>query len=264
LQAPNKNNTMKKTFIIICLILMSVWLNATTYYIDPSGNNSNAGTSPGTAWLTLTYACAHATTPGDTIHVDAGTYVETKECVLAAGVSIIGEGQTSSIIKSHYKATRSDIVPHAAITLVSSAENTNGNQSLNNFKLDGDTSTGTIGITIWKRSNVVIHDMTIVDFYTNGITFEGFNDPKTLTTRAVGNQLYNCTMSNCGGASDVTYAEGGGVIEIGGQTGMLIHDNVFTEKSRAKGHNGNIVNGDLYHQGTKFYNNKCYNKNKGC
>jgi len=88
---------MKNTLVIILLIL-STAVSATTYYIDPAGNNSNDGsvTHP---WLTLTYACAHTKTSGDIIHVNAGTFVETDDCNLAVGVSLTGTG-TGSVIKS--------------------------------------------------------------------------------------------------------------------------------------------------------------------
>jgi len=39
-------------------------------------------------------------------------------------------------------------------------------------------------------------------------------------------------MSNCGDA-DGTW-DGGGIIEFGGQNGILIHDNILTETSRVR------------------------------
>jgi len=240
---------------------MSLWLNATTYYIDPSGNNSNAGTSPGTAWLTLTYACAHATTPGDTIHIDAGTYVETKECVLALGVSIIGEGQTNTIIKSHYAPTgNQDIAYRSSITLASPSEGTDGyNQSLSNFRLDGDNLTGTFGITVWRRKNVIIHDMTIIDFYGEGICLCGFSSI-SIGTRATGIQFYNNNVTNCGDEADINYSQSGGSLRLIGLHGVLIHDNIFTHNTRTIGHCGDIIEGNWACEGTHIYNNKFYKR----
>ena len=45
------------------------------YYISPTGNNANSGTSPQTAWKTITYGVAQAS-PGTTLHVLAGVYNE--------------------------------------------------------------------------------------------------------------------------------------------------------------------------------------------
>ena len=59
------------------VMLFPVWLHAqTTYYVSPSGNNSNDGLSPSTAWRTLTYALSGLSPviAGDTVLVQAGLY----------------------------------------------------------------------------------------------------------------------------------------------------------------------------------------------
>lgn len=49
-----------------------------TYYVRKTGNDSNAGTSPGAAWLTITKALgASGIESGDTVYIGAGTYRET-------------------------------------------------------------------------------------------------------------------------------------------------------------------------------------------
>lgn len=253
----SSNSKDMRNVLILVFLCCCLSMTGTTYYIDPSGNNSNNGLA-GYPWKTLSFACSKATASGDIIHVNAGSYIETAECVLAVGVSIEGAG-TSSWIKSHYAPARNDNVsPHAAITLVSSAENTNGNQSISNIKLDGDALTGTIGITVWRRGNVIIHDCSIVDFFIQGVSIEGFSDPLTLSTRATGNQFYNNIVTNCGDVSETW--NGGGMLQIGGTTGLLIHDNIFTHNSRTIGHCGNIIQCHPFHQGTKIYNNKFYKR----
>jgi hypothetical protein len=188
--------------------------------------------------------------------VKAGDYIETNECALAVGVSIEGEGITSHII-SHYKTTRnSGGILHGTISLSSSAEGTNGNQTISNLKLDGDGLQGDVGVLVLRRSNVKIHNCTIVDFYKNGITFDGCSAYTEPSIWATGNELYNNVMSNCGDA-DGTW-DGGGIIEFGGQNGILIHDNILTETSRGQEHNGNIIDGGYYNKGTKYYRNKSY------
>ncbi|MEM7754551.1 MAG: LamG domain-containing protein [Planctomycetota bacterium] len=47
----------------------------TAYHVRTTGSNGLAGTSPATAWRTIEYALATAT-PGSTIYVGGGTYVE--------------------------------------------------------------------------------------------------------------------------------------------------------------------------------------------
>jgi uncharacterized repeat protein (TIGR02059 family) len=253
-----------KNAIIIFFLFINLTISGATYYISPGGSDSNSGSSSA-PWKTLAYACSKATASGDIIHVNAGTYLEINQCVLAAGVSIEGAG-TASIIKSHYASTRGGGgISGAAINLSSSSEGTNGNQSISNIKLDGDNLVGNIngsvayaGILVFKRSNVKIHDCTIVNFYTTGIAFHGTTVYRQPTTSyATGNELYNCTMKNCVGVSDIDFG-GAGMIEIGGQDGLLIHDNILTQTGAADGYYGDVLIGVYYNKGLKYYNNKSY------
>lgn len=50
----------------------------TNYYVSKSGNNGSAGTSTGTAWLTLAYAYAQLT-PGDTLFIRGGANYGARE-----------------------------------------------------------------------------------------------------------------------------------------------------------------------------------------
>jgi uncharacterized repeat protein (TIGR02059 family) len=252
-----------KNAIIIIFLFINLTLSGATYYISPGGSDSNSGSSSA-PWKTLAYACSKATASGDIIHVNAGTYLETNQCVLAAGVSIEGVGVTS-YIKSHFASTRGGGgISGAAIKLSSSSEGTNGNQSISNIKLDGDNLAGNldgsvayVGILVFKRSNVKIHDCTIVNFYTAGIAFHGTNVYSQPTTSyAKGNELYNCTMQNCSSISDINWG-GSAVIEIGGQDGLLIHNNILTQTGVTNGY-GDVLAGVYYNKGLKYYNNKSY------
>ena len=245
----SSNTYFMKNTIIIFFLFINLTISGATYYISPGGSDSNSGSSSA-PWKTLAYACSKATASGDIIHVNAGTYLETNQCVLAAGVSIEGDGVTS-YIKSHFASTRGGGgISGAAINLSSSSEGTNGNQSICNIKLDGDNLVGNIngsvayvGILVFKRSNVKIHDCTIVNFYTTGIAFHGTTVYRQPTTSyATGNELYNCTMKNCVGVSDIDFG-GAGMIEIGCQDGLLIHDNILTQTGAADGYYGDVLIG---------------------
>jgi len=228
-----------------------------TYYISPSGSDATGNGSITTPWASLYKACNSVTTSGKTIHVNAGTYIETNECSLSVGVNIEGEG-TSSIIKSHYIVVRNGNIIHGAIALVSATEGTNGNQSISSLKLDGDNLQGSIGIAIKNRSNVNIHDMTIVDFYINGVTMTGaaggtYSVPTTYST---GFQFYNNIVMNCGDTPGTW--DDGGCLQISGTQDSLIHDNTFNNTFRTAGHNGFSVFIRDMNKGLKFYNNKSY------
>src|SRR5260370_24462453 len=62
---------------------------ATTYYVRKSGNNSNAGTSAGAAFLTVDKARS-VVAAGDTVYIGAGTYREV--------ISLTTAGTTGNVI----------------------------------------------------------------------------------------------------------------------------------------------------------------------
>ncbi|MDD4971910.1 MAG: hypothetical protein PHT07_20990, partial [Paludibacter sp.] len=235
-----------KKIIIILFVLLNLISKATTYYISPTGSNSNNG-SVGSPWLTLKYACDNATGSGDVIHVNAGTYNETAQSILRVGVSIVGEGNTS-IITSTVTSTTGTI--YAA-----SAMGTNGNQSISYIKMDGNSLTAFGAIVFIGRSNVSVHHCTIQNFYWGAVGFYGRGDmgDGDPATPATGNACFNNAITNCSFYTTV----GSGMIRVGGQTGILIHDNVITQPNRGSKLNGYGIKycGGGYNRGMKIYNN---------
>ena len=220
-----------------------------TYYISTTGNNSNDGSS-GSPWLTLKWAADHVTTAGDIIHVNAGTYIETQQTSLYIGVSIEGAGATS-IIQSH-------VTGGFFVDLYSSSESTNGNQHISNITFDGWATAAYAGISIYNRGNVIVNDCIFRDFLDTGIQFIGDSGGQSFGTLAVGNQFYNNTVTNCSrttGSGETSYGRGG--LIVGGQQGMLIHDNILTQLGRGTNQNGYVIKygGWGYNRGMKIYNN---------
>ena len=246
----NKFNYLMKVLLLIVSVLLYCTATATTYYISPSGNDATGTGTINSPWRTLFKACQSVNTTGDIIHVNAGTYVETAQSLLAVGVSIEGDGITS-VIKSTLTAQ------YVAILSLNSLQGTSGNQHISNIKFDGQyvsqSNSGTSwAIHVMNRSNVSVHDITVVNFFERGVIFSGaFNVP--LTIYATGNTFYNNTVINSGG--NVGY--GHGCLEIGGQDGMLIHDNILTQDSRADGWNGWPIKyiDDGHFKNVKMYNN---------
>jgi hypothetical protein len=64
---------MKKLIILLLFLISTLYLNATTYYITPTGSNSNSGTSIGSAWATWQYGMTHIVA-GDVLYIRNGTY----------------------------------------------------------------------------------------------------------------------------------------------------------------------------------------------
>ena len=254
-----------KKLIIILLVFIGLNTQATTYYISTTGSNSNNGSS-NSPWLTLNYACAHATTSGDIIHVNSGTYTETTQINLAVGVSIIGEGLTS-IIKSTLTA---DWVPIISLESTTMAD---GNQSISYLNFDGNSTTTTQAILIRGRSNVTVNHCNFKDFKYRAVQFDAYLDTSSSSPRdnnnegvlfsslflsdyRSGNTFHDNIVTNCAG-----YATGGagqGALMISGQIGMLIYNNNINQSGRTAGTNGwPIKTGDwgAWLKGCKIYDN---------
>jgi hypothetical protein len=249
---------MKKTLAILFFLISTIALNATTYYIDPAGSNSNNGSS-GAPWLTLYYACAHATSSGDIIHVNAGTYTEVSQSLLAVGVSIEGVGVTS-IIKSHVSGDY-------CIYLYSGSPNVNGNQHIYNIKMDGDNLTGWAAINVYNRGYVEIYGCTFLNFSNHGIRLNGYRDASINAgttqpaTYNVGNKFHDNVITNCAGyypAGDKYNESSNGAFLLDNQQTLLIYNNTMTQTQRAVGANGWLIK-SLYNGGflkdVKIYNN---------
>ena len=225
---------------------------AGVYYISPTGNDAVGKGTAASPWKTLFKACSSVTTPGDIIHVYAGTYTETVQCSLAPGVSIEGDGQATTILKSSLTAAWTEMLA------LRSAEGTNGNQHISFVTFDGSNLNTFWGVYIGGRSNVSVHDITMKDFKNRGIIISGRNDNTNAAPSiyATGNTFYNNTVTNCA-EYDQILGYGAGCINIGGQQDMLIYNNTITQNSRAAGFNGWPIKYwlDGYLKGLKIYNN---------
>jgi nicotinamide mononucleotide transporter len=236
---------------ILCSFILILLFNcsfATTYYINPKGNDETGNGSLGNPWKTLYIATAKAKNPGDIIHVTAGIYTEVIRSTLAPGVSIEGEG-AASVIQSSLAET------FVAIIIARSNEGTNGNQHISNITLNGSNRRTSWAIEIRGRSNFSVHDCIIKDFEESGVIWSGRNDnePEPPATYATGNSFYNNTLTNCAKYTDY----GTGCLAIGGQEGMLIYNNNIAQTGRKKGTNGWPIKyyNDGFLKGVKIYNN---------
>ena len=247
-----------KKLLTTLLLFTTLLVNATTYYIDPTGNDATGTGAIGAPWKTLFKATSTVTTSGDIIHVKSGTYVETLQSLLSVGVSIEGDG-VSSIIKSTLTADWREI-----LKLYSATEGTNGNQHIRNLKFDGQNLSTYWGINIVGRSNVEVDHITMVDFKSNGIFFDGRTDNVALAPAiySTGNSFHDNIVNNCAAYNLSTGEFGRGALNIGGQLGFLCYNNTITQNQRPDGYNGWPIKYSLngYNKGLKIYNNTLVKK----
>lgn len=237
----------------LILVLVCQYSFAKTYYINPKGNDNTGNGSIGSPWQTLFRATTSVRKAGDIIHMMAGVYLETVQSELAVGVSLEGDGQNSTVLKS---ALTSDW--KALLTAGSDMEGVLGNQHISNIKFDGQNMATAWGILITGRSNFSIYNCTFVDFRNRGVTFSGRVDNESAAPGiyAKDNSFHDNIMSNC---AEYVYGNyGSGCLILGGQQNMLIYNNSISQNSRAEGHNGWPIKytNDGYLKGCKIYNNK--------
>lgn len=240
-------------FFCTLILLFSLFHGrAGSYYISPSGSDETGNGTPGKPWRTLFKAASTATSAGDIIHVTVGLYTETEQVILAPGVSIEGEG-INTIIRSAITADWKELLS------LRSPEGTNGNQHISNLKFDGQNLSTFWCIYVSGRSNVSIYDCSIIDFKDRGVIFNGRNDDVAAAPGiyATGNKFYNNTVSNCAAYNTPNGIYGRGCLNIGGQEGMLIYNNVMTQNQRPNGYNGYLIKyqNDGYLKGVKLFNN---------
>ena len=234
----------------------------TIYYISNSGDDNTGDGSINNPWTSLSHACSQVTTFGDLIYVNSGTYYESQSCVLAEGVSIKGEGDSSHIISSYTVGVNAH--RDASIVLASNTEGTNGDQSISFLKLDGNNLVATKAISVVGRNNVKIYNCTIVDFE-NGAVLFGRNVPEWTypIIYLTGNEFYNNYVDDCSTLSATHgLGENGyqGQIDITGQDGLKIYNNKMFLTSRTDF--GNHIDGvqgpvlpEGHNKGVKIFNN---------
>lgn len=247
---------LKKYSVTILLLLSFSICFSATYYIDPNGNDATGNGSIGNPWKTLRKATQSVTAPGNIIHVNPGTYIETQESFLAVGVNIEGAGNALSIIKGDMTGQFSTLLS------LDSPNDTNGNQAVSGLTFDGQYVNETnyrtwIGLFVTGRSNVSIYNCRIINFINRGVVFDGndANDPIYDPGHyATGNKFYNNTVLN---SAENNGNFGTGLLNIGSQMGMEIYGNTMIQDQRADFKNGWPIkpwnNGWL--KGVKIYNN---------
>ena len=182
-------------------------------------NNLKTGTQT-SPWKKFSHAC-NTVTAGNTIHVNAGTYIES-HCDLAVGVNLEGDGAANTIIKSNVTGQWSVYMS------LQSPQGTPGNQTISNIQFDGQftgpysvSQPGPTNKTWWAievrgRANVTMHDIKVVNFVDRGVVFDGndVQDPMTTPYYSSGNRFYNNTILN---SAQHNGQYGSGLLNIGGQ-----------------------------------------------
>jgi hypothetical protein len=209
-------------FVLLVILSAAPALQAAqVYYVDTGGSNTTGDGSISKPWRSLEYAADQVPGGyGHTIHLNAGTFLETNQIIIEPGVNIEGSGKANTIVQrgqgGWFMQLESETV-------------TNGNQTLSNFSVDGLSKQQSYGILVRGRHNVVVHDVDFKDIDTVGLQIcaewgpDEYSGPSTYLQ---GIEVYNCSFKNC--AKDYG-SSSEGCMQIGHLEGALIHDITINE-----------------------------------
>lgn len=218
--------SMFRCLSVIFSILFSFKAFAISYYVSPSGSNSNNGTSVASAFQTLNYA-ANQTAPGDTVFVLNGIY--TNPSPASNVLDIYNSGaSTNGIVYINY--------PGHTPTIKLNANNWSGIALqgadyiiIDGFQIVGNNDAISLEIALAEASNT---NNPATSGNGIGITREYNND----NNKPYHNTIRNCTISKCGGAgiyayrADWTVIENNTIFECGwyspyGNSGISLYQN---------------------------------------
>lgn len=150
----------------LCLCLLPLQAQATTYYVSTTGSNSNNGTSESTPFLTIN-KCSRLLVAGDTCLVRGGTYTE------SGGVRILASGTAANPIRLAAYPGENPVISFPAQVntnriVVSHAGGEN--VAIGYITIEGfEIKNGWDGIKFTSMHNSVIRNNKIHDGYASGV-----------------------------------------------------------------------------------------------
>src|SRR5258706_7300962 len=193
------NNTKKK--ILFCLIVATFLFQysfANIYYVSTTGSDASGNGSSASPWKTLMYAVTKvAANQGHTIQVGAGTFVESGLVEVPLGVNVVGAGIDVTIFKAassfYYHPADPGYGTDKFLISLSGFNPTDGNQTLSNFTIDGDSKQLHGGIYVRYRNKVVINTVKVTNTNFTGIWLWDVQD-----SQLTNSQLVNCSWGSTG------------------------------------------------------------------
>src|SRR5688500_17243320 len=171
---------------------------ANIFYVSLSGSDSHGNGSAQNPWRTLRHAVIKVpANEGHTIQIGAGTFVESGQIEVPRGVSIEGAGKNVTILKAassfYYYPQTPEYATNKYLISLKAITQSEGNQTLKHFTIDGDMKQLHGGIYVRHRNNVVIDGVTVRNTNFNGIWLWDTKDSKIRNT-----DLINCSWGSTG------------------------------------------------------------------
>lgn len=248
---------------LLLVFLESVEVNATTYYVATTGNDSSPGTSA-SPWRNPQKCAAYPVKAGDTCLVRRGTYYAPTGrhvVIYVDGNSAAGTTSLPITIKSETPLGASLIVPSTSSTLNATFYLTKANYIIDGFDISGGAnngaSVGFVGIYVTPaatgtiiRSNSIHHIGRSV-CSNSSYGFAGIYLSSASAPVVQENRIFSIGRRRSGesGCSTTRYQNDHGIYVSGG-SGVTIRRNVFYDTNRGYPihvYGGTTTNLNIYH-----------------
>jgi hypothetical protein len=201
---------MKKLLYI--LLFLPLFSNATTYYVSPTGSDGAAGTSPGTAWQTISKVNGSTFSPGDIIRFQSGQTFSGSLSFTAS--SWTGATSSNPILVNHYGV--------GGFTISSGSSNGISVENNSGLIIRGVTCTGS-GIAANTATGLNVDNSqtgnTKLDYvFIDSVTVSGYGGNGISISSSKGTSGFNhVTIQNC-----ITHDCTGGIANGGGSAGIMV------------------------------------------
>jgi parallel beta-helix repeat protein len=216
-----------------------------SFYVSINGNDATGDGSQAKPWRSVRYAVSR-TLPdrNQTVRIGAGTFVESGLIEVPTGVNIEGAGRAITIIKAassfYYNPVNPEYAFDKFLMRLKSESQSNGNQSLKNFAINGDSKKLHGGIYIRQRNNITIEGIKVEYANYTGVWLWDVNNSKMKN-----NQIFNSgwgSTSYCSGALNL------------GNLNQVEIDNLEVNENTGYGIKAIGPNSDTNISGLKIYN----------
>lgn len=170
-------NRVSSLFLFLFLMVASSKSSATNYYIDPSGNDGNSGTSAVAAWQTLAKVSATTFSAGDTIFFKAGGVWSGQAWPKGSGVS------GNPIVVDMYGTGNKPVINgpgtngSAAFFLQDVSYWEVNNLEVTNYRLAGVDTAQLSGIYVRKSGATALTNITIKNCFVHDVYSQTFGKP---------------------------------------------------------------------------------------
>jgi len=228
---PKIKKNISKIILFIVFVCIFKVSNASTYYVSPTGNNSNAGTISN-PWLTINYSQSQLVA-GDTLFVRGGLYIETVFIGVSGTnsnpINILAYLNEIPIIDGQTSLPNQDW--EGLLTLYGSYLNVSGFE-IRNSNVNG-TVQGGVGIHLDSGMHNKISFMKVYHIREQGIIVEADN------AIVEDCEVYDCALSNINLNMPVGWANG---ISIAKEQSNGITDNVVVRRCKVYNNYGEGIN----------------------